>query len=67
VITAIDTNVLLGILRPNPDFYDAAAQALEASVPIGAPVLPAGLALAACYASARMALRTDTAIALRRD
>jgi hypothetical protein len=28
VITAVDTNVLLDVLRPNPDFLDASLEAL---------------------------------------
>jgi predicted nucleic acid-binding protein len=39
VITAIDTNVLLDILRPNPDFYAAAAHALEDSATAGSLVV----------------------------
>jgi len=30
VITAVDTNVLLDVLRPNPDFLDASLEALVA-------------------------------------
>jgi len=30
VITAVDTNVLLDVLRPNPDFLDASVKALVA-------------------------------------
>ena len=31
MITAVDTNVLLDVLRPNPDFLDASLEALVTS------------------------------------
>jgi len=39
MITAIDTNVLLGILIPNPDFCDGAAAAIEDSAAAGSLVV----------------------------
>ena len=39
MITAIDTNVLLDVLRPNPDFYDASVHALKASAVSGSLVI----------------------------
>lgn len=39
MITAIDTNVLLDILRPNPDFCDAAMETLEDSSGAGSLVI----------------------------
>ena len=39
MITAIDTNVLLDILVPNKEFYDASADALQQSVTAGALVI----------------------------
>jgi predicted permease len=48
-------------------FSVASVKSFEPAVLVGAPLLLAGLALAACYASARMALRIDPAIALRRE
>jgi predicted permease len=48
-------------------FSVASVQSFEPAVLIGAPLLLAGLALAACYAPARRALRIDPAIALRRE
>jgi predicted nucleic acid-binding protein len=39
MITAVDTNVLLDILIPNEQFYEASANALQASVSDGALVI----------------------------
>src|SRR5436189_243944 len=39
MITAIDTNVLLDILLPNDDFYEASAKALEAAACQGSIVI----------------------------
>ena len=39
MITAIDTNVLLDVLIPNPDFCDAALQAIEESATAGSLVI----------------------------
>jgi predicted nucleic acid-binding protein len=39
MITAIDTNIFLDILVPNPAFCDASANALESSVNLGSLVI----------------------------
>jgi predicted nucleic acid-binding protein len=39
MITAVDTNVLLDVLRPNPDFVDAALRALYACSRDGSLIL----------------------------
>jgi predicted nucleic acid-binding protein len=39
MITAIDTNVLLDILLPNPHFCDTSMQALEDSAAVGSLVI----------------------------
>jgi predicted nucleic acid-binding protein len=39
MITAIDTNVLLDVLLPNPDFCDAAMESLQASATAGSLVV----------------------------
>ena len=48
-------------------FSVASVKSFEPAVLIGAPILLAALALAACYAAARKALAIDPAFALRRD
>lgn len=39
MITAIDTNILLDILLPNEDFYEASARALQDSAGLGSLVI----------------------------
>ena len=39
MITAVDTNILLDVLLPNPDFCDASMQALENSAVAGSLVI----------------------------
>lgn len=39
MITAIDTNILLDILLPNEDFYEASADALQGSAGEGSLVI----------------------------
>jgi hypothetical protein len=39
MITAVDTNVLLDVLRPNPDFVDASLQALSKCTDAGSLIL----------------------------
>ena len=48
-------------------FSVASVKSFEPAVLVGAPVLLAGLALAACYAAGRKALAIEPAIALRRQ
>ncbi len=48
-------------------FSVASVKSFDSAVLAGAPVILAGLALAACYASATTALRIDPVIALRRE
>jgi predicted nucleic acid-binding protein len=39
MITAVDTNVLLDVLRPNPDFVDASRRALAEHAAMGSLIL----------------------------
>ena len=39
MITAIDTNILLDILAPNPDFYEASSGAIERAANAGSMVI----------------------------
>lgn len=39
MITAIDSNILLDIIRPNEDFYDAAVRAMENGLATGSLVI----------------------------
>ena len=39
MITAIDTNVLLDVLAPNPEYFDRSVQALEEAARAGSMVV----------------------------
>ena len=70
--TAIGLGVALAATRALGSFIDTFAQTTSMTVSdpvllIGAPVLLAGIALAACYVPARRAMRIDPSEALRSE